>query len=116
LPQWWFRAPELLRGGKVTEKALQASKKCRCVEALRVDLHVGIGGVDIYILSSRRSFAAVVIERAGTALRWKSHREGLAGRVVVQVRRSVTGQSARTYRWCRYMYALKQEEKCRGGD
>ena len=46
----------------------------------------------------------------------ESHREGLAGRVVKLTCRSVTGQSASTYRWCRYIYALKQEEKCRGVD
>ena len=57
-----MRAPELLRGGKVTEKALQASKYCRCVEALRVNLHVRIGGVGIYMLSSKRRSAAVLIE------------------------------------------------------
>ena len=62
MPQWWLRVPELLRGGKVTEKALQASTQCRCVEALRVDLHVGIDGVDIYILSSKRRSVAVLIE------------------------------------------------------
>ena len=60
--RWRFRAPELLRGGKVTEKALQEGWWCRCVEALRVDLHVGIDGVDIYILSSKRRSVAVLIE------------------------------------------------------
>jgi hypothetical protein len=46
----------------------------------------------------------------------ESHREGLAGRVVMLTRRSVTGRYTRTYRWCRYIYALKKEETCRGGD
>jgi hypothetical protein len=59
--------------------------------------------------------------RSGDGERWdfsevESHREGLAGRVVVLTRRSVTGQYTRTYRWCWYIYALKQEEPCRGGD
>ena len=80
MPQWWLRAPELLGGGKVTEKALQASTQCRCVEASRVDLHVGIGGVGIYTRSSRRRSAEVEVEGAGTARRWKSHREGLASK------------------------------------
>ena len=80
MPRWRLRVPELLRGGKVTEKALQASKYCRCVEALRVNLHVGIGGVGICMLSSRRRSAEVEVEGAGTARRWKSHREGLASK------------------------------------
>ena len=80
MPQWWLRAPELLGGGKVTEKALQEGWWCRCVEALWVDLHVGIGGVDIYTRSRRRRSAEVVIEGTGTARRWKSHREGLASK------------------------------------
>ena len=115
MSRWRLKVPELLGGGRVTEKALQASTQCRCVEALRVNLHVRIDGVGINTRSSRRSLAAVVVESTGTAQRWKSHREGLAGRVVVLTCRSVTGQSARTYRWCRYIYALKQEEKCRSG-
>ena len=59
--------------------------------------------------------------RSGEGGRWdfsevESHREGLARRVVMLTRRSVTGRYTRTYRWCRYIYALKQEEPCRGGD
>jgi hypothetical protein len=49
---------------KVTtlEICFRASKKCRCVEALRVDLQVYIDGVGIYMRSSRRRSAAVVIK------------------------------------------------------
>ena len=41
---------------------------------------------------------------------------GLAGKVVVLTRGSVTGRSTRTNRSTRCIYAIKLEERCRGGD
>jgi hypothetical protein len=54
-----------------------SSRRCWQAEALRVDIHVRIGGVGIYMRSSRRNLAAVVIEGAGTALRWRVTKKAL---------------------------------------
>jgi hypothetical protein len=62
---------------RVTEKALQVKWWCSHAEALRVNIHVRMGGVGIYMRSSRRSLAAVVIKGAGTALRWRVTKKAL---------------------------------------